>query len=227
MTKSVDFERKYILENRYAEIVVNWLNTHCITDPEYPEAIISSVYYDSPQLDYLDEKVNSDYNKTKVRLRWYSSLDGTPLKPTFLEVKNKEGDSREKFRFKTQFSGDELDSIELYDSRLMDVLNTLYENDLGPKHQIFPSYVVRYTRKRYLIPRSLTRICIDYKIHIPKSNNRIIPQYRPFLDEMAVFEMKGSLKNLPNELSFLINRGLKRDSFSKYLNCYQNLTGNI
>ena len=71
-----DHEIKLVLPNRAARSLVRWLRSRCWPDPLYPAATVSSIYYDTPDWRLLREKVNSDFLKTKVRLRWYSDIDG-------------------------------------------------------------------------------------------------------------------------------------------------------
>ena len=46
-------------------------------DPQYPEGVITSCYYDTPQLDAFWETADGDRQKAKLRLRWY----GDPVDP--------------------------------------------------------------------------------------------------------------------------------------------------
>ena len=46
-------------------------------DGAYSSNIVSSLYYDTRDRRGLYEKLNSDFLKLKVRLRWYTELNGT------------------------------------------------------------------------------------------------------------------------------------------------------
>jgi hypothetical protein len=89
---AVRHEIKYILPNQAAAPVANWLRARCRPDPDHPEGLISSVYYDSHDLRLLREKINSDFAKTKVRLRWYlDSGSGAIEGPAYLEKRKSSG----------------------------------------------------------------------------------------------------------------------------------------
>ena len=58
-----DFETKYIAANCHAEKLKVWLGLNFDIDPEFPEAIISSIYFDTFDLFHMREKVESDHIK--------------------------------------------------------------------------------------------------------------------------------------------------------------------
>ena len=94
-------ERKYALPNAAYQTVLEWLRGACAPDPEFAAGAISSLYYDSADLSLYGEKLNSDYIKTKLRLRWYADLarlDDADEVPCFFEVKRKVGATRQKQR---------------------------------------------------------------------------------------------------------------------------------
>ena len=80
--------------------MIAWLRHVCLPDPVYPEAIVYSLYYDTPALDSYHEKVDGDFIKTKCRLRWYDpDLSADPaLRTAYLEIKHKIGQGRRKTR---------------------------------------------------------------------------------------------------------------------------------
>ena len=63
------------------------LDSLCRRDPEFPAAVVWTIYYDTPALVSLGEKINSDYLKRKIRVRWYSDLEGRVSGPAFVEAK--------------------------------------------------------------------------------------------------------------------------------------------
>ena len=77
-----------------------------------------TIYYDTPGLESLGEKINSDYLKRKLRLRWYSDLEGRPTGPTFIEAKMRHGNRRTKVRVRLPHPADELARWDLQDPRL-------------------------------------------------------------------------------------------------------------
>src|SRR5215210_2479023 len=96
---SIEYELKFVLPEGIAPAVAAWLGSACRPHPQFHDAIITSVYYDDPEWSLLGEKLNSDFLKRKLRLRWYRT-PGVPLSelPAFIEGKFKAGGRREKVR---------------------------------------------------------------------------------------------------------------------------------
>ena len=69
-------ELKFTFPDARAHVVRRWLESTCRRDPEFPAAIVWTVYYDTPALVSLGEKINSDFLKRKMRVRWYTDLAG-------------------------------------------------------------------------------------------------------------------------------------------------------
>lgn len=217
-----DYETKYVLKNSQALQVKAWLESNFPQDAEYPEAIVSSIYFDTYHLNLLHEKINSDHVKSKYRIRWYEDpVTRVKSDVCFFEFKHKVGERRFKRRIKhpNVFSEMSLESFSDFSS-----FNELRLHDGILQRHIFPSFVVSYTRKRFIVPKTNLRICIDYNIHCPKSN-LILMKRRPqsrFLTS-CVFELKGETAILPKELYEIEKMGGKKNAFSKYERCYSEL----
>ena len=81
-------ETKFVISNLRIEPVLRWLEHTCLPDPSFPLGVISSIYYDTRDWDFMREKINSDYLKTKIRLRWYgSTAESSAEGLAFAEVK--------------------------------------------------------------------------------------------------------------------------------------------
>ena len=70
-----EHETKFVLNNSAAGTIIRWLQCRCRLDDRFEAGIVSSIYYDTHKWRFLSEKINSDYLKTKIRLRWYSDID--------------------------------------------------------------------------------------------------------------------------------------------------------
>src|SRR5690606_30931809 len=138
---------------------------------------------------YLEEKINSDHIKSKFRIRWYEDpITRVKTDVCFLEFKHKIGEKRFKRRIKIpNIYGD----LPLESSQFFSVLNELRHFEGNVLDHIFPSYIVSYTRKRFILPQSNMRLCIDYNINVPKTNLRFIRAVpkRKYLSQ-CVFELK-------------------------------------
>lgn len=219
-----DNELKFIISNSKSSQVLSWLRKTCKKDTEYPVAMISSIYYDTHQWKYLNEKINSDYLKTKVRLRWYSDLDyRNHSEITFLEAKFKIGSKREKIRLNTSYTGEQIASTNLENPELINIPVALKEQSSVIKYPLLPTFQISYKRERFIDPLSGSRICFDYDISAPRTNIHMIPNTNHFQIETAVFEIKGNNDELPYSLYPLTDMGCVKSSFSKYLACYQKL----
>src|SRR5690606_22911495 len=73
---AVEHELKFTVPVSSTAAVLAWLRGACTPDPKFPCGRVSRIYNDTPDPRSLREKLNSDYLKTKVRLRWYATLDG-------------------------------------------------------------------------------------------------------------------------------------------------------
>lgn len=111
---SFEYETKFVLPNANSYSLIQFLKSCCRKDRSYPEGTVSSIYYDTKDWRYISEKINSDYLKTKVRIRWYSDLDSiNQFKCSFVEAKYKVGSLREKVRVKTPYTGKWLNTVNL------------------------------------------------------------------------------------------------------------------
>lgn len=224
INKIPEHEAKYIFNNSRTYGIVQWLRQTCLPDGEYPEGCVSSIYYDTRSWKYILEKINSDFIKTKIRVRWYSDIENKePCDYSFIEAKFKSGSARNKIRKKISYSGKMLGHMDLEDSRLLEIPHLLRSKQVELKHHLFPVFEIRYKRLRYLDTYSGARICLDYDISAPRVNAYMMPRINPFFLNTAVFEMKGVQRDLPASLKPLIFLGCRKASFSKYQACYQKI----
>jgi len=217
-----DFEVKYITHNTSADKVRTYLDSHFQADPQYPKAIITSIYFDTHNMHYLTEKVQSDHIKSKYRIRWYQDIQTyRPSDVCFLEFKHKINLKRFKRREK-------LENIyfdQPFDSRVFDQIFSDFRALNGEVlPHLYPSLVVSYTRSRYVIPELDLRICLDSHINLKDYNKTLLKKNkRDQYLEQCVFEMKGMETELPPQLRGLNFFDFRKDSFSKYEQCYEQL----
>ena len=222
MTSSImDYETKYIASNSRALVAKSWLEANFPSDPQYPEAIISSIYFDTWNLKYLGEKQESDHIKSKFRIRWYQDIKTKVHSDVcFLEFKHKIGEHRDKRRIDRP---NDLFSVPLESSAFFEVLNDLRVYKGKVLENIYPCFVISYTRKRFIIPNTEHRLCIDYNINVPKVNLNLVRGTNHGYLSQCVFELKGPSAVLPNRLITLEKLGFQKDSFSKYDRCFEEL----
>ena len=217
-----EIEQKFAFRNAEAAVLLQCLRGLLPEDSKYPVGTISSLYFDSPNLDLYDEKVNSDYIKTKVRLRWYDDCaqnDPEYPIPCFLEVKRKIGSLRQKARQKIDVVARDLcnpfenqESLELGDMVLgMGFL---------PSFLLRPMVIIAYRRHRFVDYQSSSRISLDTEIRCPMVNPHTIPCPGSFKLAEAVLEVKGEIEHLPRSL-YPLSSFLFKNAFSKYARCVE------
>jgi len=216
-----EHETKFVLNNSAAGTIIRWLQCRCRLDEKFEAGIVSSIYYDTHKWRFLSEKVNSDYLKTKIRLRWYGDIDsGEPGEDSFIETKYKTGSRRAKVRVRTDVSGKWLDSVDLDARKLLKVPELLRSEGVVVSGGLFPVFKIVYKRRRFIEPVTGARLSIDYDISAPTVNRRMLVRRNPNRLAHAVFELKGEIAELPGVLQQLTALGCRKESFSKYGICY-------
>lgn len=221
---AVEHELKFTVPVTSTAAVLAWLRGACSPDPRFPCGRVSSIYYDTPRLDSLREKLNSDYLKTKVRLRWYSTLpEGAAAGRAMLESKRRVGARRDKVRLETEYTGETLETLPLDDPALALLPQRLWSvGVIAPAMR--PVLTVQYDRYRFVDRASRTRVAVDTGITVPAVSRRVNASHRPGQLEVAIVEVKGLTPTLPVNLQALTRLGARRASFSKYFACYKHVT---
>lgn len=217
-------EIKFVVNCHKSHQIIKWLSLSCRPDPEFPEGTVSSIYYDTRNWKYLAEKINSDYLKSKVRVRWYSDINNIKhSKDSFAEAKFKIGSRREKIRVKTPYTGQWLADKSLDNVKLLEIPAILGVKEIVICQNVYPVFQISYKRLRFIEPVTGTRICFDYDIWAPRINSYMMQVFNPFKLHLSVFELKGKMSKLPFMLQPLTNIGCRKASFSKYSACYKKL----
>lgn len=219
---SLTREIKYVLPAAAASPLADWLGAVCRPERARPPAWVVSVYFDTPGLSFLDEKVNSDYYKTKVRVRWYRAAGHPgPLgaeDEAFVELKQRIGSRRDKRRVRLGLSGDAIARWSLDDPRWSDLLAPL--GALAPlPARLMPVLRIEYLRSRFVDAASSARLAVDRRIAVTAAAHRLRARPLPVPLADAVFEWKGPSADLPARLAPVTRFGARRGSFSKYLAC--------
>ena len=224
---ALDHELKFVLPVHRAEMVTSVLKRCCRPDPDFPLGVVSSIYYDTPQLHLLYEKINSDYLKTKVRVRWYSDVDtGDAMGSAFAEAKFRIGSRRSKVRQPIEIAGEWLNRQPLTRSALVRIPEVLRRSGVKASQPLQPLITVSYERHRFIDPGSGVRVALDRGIRTLAVNPRLAnaKACRPL--PVAVLEIKGKSRHLPASLRSATRLGCRRQSFSKLISCFEAATWN-
>ena len=215
-------EVKYVGTERHTEMVSALLAAACQPDGEYPVGAINSIYFDTPNRQFHDEKLNGDNLKLKVRLRWYGRPG--PLTdedvPAFIEAKHRLGSARRKTRIAVRAPARWLATVPLDDPGLVDFLYR-HAAELGEAipHILSPSVCISYSRQRYICPVTGSRVAVDWQIRAGRVNPARFPTVGPVHLDRIVVEFKNQTKELPAWSYPLFQMGLRLRSFSKYGEC--------
>lgn len=222
---STEYELKFALPGALAPAVALWLRTVCQPHPQFHDAVVSSVYYDDPEWSLLNEKLNSDFLKRKLRLRWYRS-PGVALgkSPAFLEAKFKVGVRREKLRIPLEVAAEAFETTPLDTELFHRPLELLQRHGFTGAVRMQPAFQISYRRLRFVHPFSFSSFCLDFPITAPRVHRLRFRSGSPDPLPWAVFEQKGHLDRLDPVLAGWERYGLRKTAFSKYLNCFHHLT---
>lgn len=214
-------EGKYTVDVGDHCLVQSALESLCRRDPEYPRDHINSVYYDTVNLALLNQKVNSEYHKSKLRLRWYGTpTESCPTVSAYLEIKQKEGVQRSKVRKLFMVGADLLLPGRESLGELAGFADHASELGWSPVGAVFPMIVIRFLRHRFTEPVSGARISLDSRITYSRVNGVFFPETGPRTLRYGVLEIKSETGRIPPGLMAIKSRVNTRDSFSKYEECW-------
>jgi len=217
-------ELKFTMPAARAQLARRRLEALCRRDPEFPAAIVWTIYYDTPALVSLGEKVNSDYLKRKIRVRWYSDIEGRVTGPAFVEAKLRVGNLRSKARARLPYPADQVSGWDLQDARLQPLPLLLRDQGVLGQDAWQPLMLLRYRRDRFIEPLTQSRVSLDAEIAAVRVNPRFVSVTDRSPLATAVLEVKGGADELPAVLRPILALGSRKSSFSKLLVVYAHLT---
>ncbi|MGH9176707.1 MAG: VTC domain-containing protein, partial [Vicinamibacterales bacterium] len=185
-------ELKFTIPGGRVDLARRWLDALCRRDPVHPAAYVWTIYYDTPGFTALGEKINSDYLKLKVRLRWYSELASAPSGPAFVEAKMRVGAQREKVRVPAPYTAAELAGWDLQDARLRELPALLRMRSVVIPDQLRPVLLLRYRRDRFVEPISRMRVSLDGEIAAVAINPALVSTLDSSALDTGVLEAKGT-----------------------------------
>ncbi len=156
----MEHEVKFACDSWHTNYINAQLIRVCKIDSQYQTTCVNSVYFDTPTWHFAMDKAASDYLKTKVRVRWYSTqANKNQAGPRFLEIKHKIGSRRTKHRTKLSTEFDNFHDGHFTTIQLSQIREQVVAMEPTLQHyKLVPALYVSYHRQRFVEPFSNTRI---------------------------------------------------------------------
>lgn len=211
-------ESKFVAPATCEPFAAALLEHYCRADPGHPRGTVCSVYFDHPGLPSYLEKLNGDFLKAKIRLRWYQEDTGGPSVPVWLEVKRRIGAGRLKERRPLVLSSAWLERAPWDNEELCDLVGRVAAQITGaPTARLVPVIHLRYERSRHVCSFTGARVNLDTRIGIERFNPGVLPRMGQSALAVAVLEIK--VKGPATEIPWLgraVRAGFRSASFSKF-----------
>jgi hypothetical protein len=220
-------EQKFLFPAGYAGVIHTWLDHAYLPDPLYPTSVVSSIYFDTPELFHYGESRNGEFRRTKIRLRWYNdqadacgggsqSAAGAGNGVTcYLEVKTKQGALSEKSRSTITVPARVLLERPISNEGLSELTVKAFDLGYRAAGTLVPILMVRYRRRRYLDLRSDLAVAADTEIRCTRANQTVVQCVPPVYLDVGVLEVKGMNRGIGGMLD-PIGSYLSKSPFSKY-----------
>ena len=189
----------------------------------YPPRFVNSLYFDTIDLNLLDESLGGTSIRNKWRCRWYGDL--LDSQKAIFEIKKKYGHISWKVLIKNRFEVNPLESN--------------WENFILPKfpeglnvfglncENYFPTSIVRYKRKYFISANGKIRVTLDDNLQFFSQRNYYIPNVKisEYSDSAIVMELKLKPDDIDLISSFSKSIRFTPMRFSKY--CESQINRNL
>lgn len=217
-------ERKFFVPPKQVDMACGLLRQLCRPDGEYPDGLVSSLYFDTPDLEEYEKSMAGDLDKDKVRIRWYGE-DGGPkgTRTIFLELKSKQGFAVTKQRVRMEVPAERLTMSRLARGIVPEAIlsTTLASFGYFSSKPLCPVARISYWRHRFTEPITGERVTLDCRIRstmvglLPGNGERELPLAG------AIIEVKGTRVDLPATLKRMGILDVDWTRFSKYSACIE------
>lgn len=210
-------EQKFVFPLGEGPRIAEWLSYATAADPRHSHGILHTVYFDSTDLRHYSEKRESDFLKTKLRLRWYvpaATPHAAPLS-AFLEVKRKFGGVRRKQRRSVPVEA----CRAPFDAQaLREAVELAADLDYRGARSPVPVLHLSYERRRFVEAGTGARLSLDTAIGTRWANDGVLAFGARRDLTVGVLEVKSPYRHLPRSLEPLAPY-LRKTAFSKYAEC--------
>lgn len=216
------FERKFFILPKNIGFAYSLLRQICRSDKEYPISTVHSLYFDTVDLDQYNRSASGEFNKDKVRIRWYDeeSIENETI-PVFLELKTRHGFASSKQRERMVVPVEDIESSNLVHGIVSKTIlnNTIAGFGYFAGLPLRPVIKISYHRYRFTEMLTGTRVSLDYDIHSTMIAPELGHREHDLQLEGAVVEVKGPSIELPVTLKKMKILDTDWSRFSKYSNC--------
>lgn len=213
------YELKFFTTLKQAIELEKFIGRFCVPDPNAIDGFyeILSVYFDTPDLKFYQDKINGEFHKKKVRLRAYRSDKGN-WHSYALEKKERNGNLVSKSRH----------ALNLPDLKDFAENSELNENLKKFPTLLKPTTTVFYRRKAWISPENFgLRFTFDHEFasFSPQLLNNFagidLSTLAIMQNQPIIFEIK-SYTGIPQSIwQLLQNLQIEQISFSKYATAVQ------
>lgn len=218
------FERKFFVLPKNIGFAYTLLRQICRPDREYPEGQVTSLYFDTPDLDQYVRSASGDFRKDKVRIRWYGATGNhQDMSPIFLELKSREGFASSKQRQRLLVPAQRLEPSNI-GAGIADksvLAETLARFGNYPELPLRPIIVISYWRYRLNEMFTGTRVSFDHNIRSYMVAPELGYGERELQLQGGVIEVKGTTLELPVTLRRMKLLDTDWSRFSKYGYCVE------
>ena len=217
-------ERKYFVDPSRTALALGLLHHTCRIATDYPRERINSLYFDSPDLAEHQRSMAGEFEKRKVRVRWYGPtqlLKGTV--PCFIELKSREGFASSKRRRRIEVDAQALQTDALSKGIVPRslLIDTLAEFGCFVDGPLVPVASISYFRVRFMEVTGGNSVAFDSHIESRMFFPACGCGERAVGLEGSVIEVKGPRVELPIPLRQLKMLGTDWTRFSKYSSCIE------
>ena len=217
-------ERKFFVLPRNIGFAYTLLRQVCRLDSEYPEGLVNSLYFDTPDLDQYTKSSSGELRKDKVRIRWYDRVeDYQGTVPIFLELKTRQGFASSKRRKRFPVAAEQLETHRLGGGIIdkLTLIDTLASFGHYPQKLLQPVIMISYWRYRFTEIMTGVRVCLDYSIRSTLVARQLGYGERNLQLRGGVIEVKGPSMELPPTLRRMRLLDIDWSRFSKYGYCIE------